>query len=190
VGLGGEGVDGGVAMRIHLCCGDIYLDGYINVDRVGTSSRQPKHKVTLANYYDHQLHDNKEVVIDAWMDIERSWSFEPETADEIVMVSAFEHFSREAAERILEKVFVTLKYGGIFRFDFPDLAATMEKYKDDAEYMMRLIYGSQKNDGAYHRWGYTKESIMLKLSKQPWVETVFEDVVKHEYPMIGIRAVK
>jgi hypothetical protein len=56
--------------------------------------------------------------------------------------------------------------------------------------MMRLIYGSQKNDGAFHRWGYTKETIREKASKQPWLEIHFKDVVKHEYPMIGVRLVK
>ena len=172
-------------MKIQLCCGDRYLDGYVNVDRVGSSARRPRNKVTLENYYDHPLHENQEVIIDAWMDIEKTWSFEPESADEIVMISAIEHFSREAAERILEKVYTTLKYGGVFKFDFPDIEQTVLLFRNNPEYMMRLIYGSQKNDGAFHRWGYTTETITEKLKCNPWKFIDFGDIVKHDYPMIG-----
>jgi predicted SAM-dependent methyltransferase len=177
-------------MRVHLCCGDRYLDGYMNVDRVGTSARPPKVKVTLDNYYDHPLHENQEVIYDIYMDLEKSWSFEPETVDEFVMISAFEHFNRESAERILENVYTALKYDGKFRFDFPDIEETVRQYKDRPDYMMRLIYGSQKNDGAYHRWGYTQVSIAEKLMKQNWKSVEFGDIVKHDYPMIGVTATK
>lgn len=175
-------------MKLHLCCGDRYLDGYVNVDRVGTSSRRPKHKVTLETYYDHPLHENQEVIIDAWMDIEKTFSFEPESADEVVMISAIEHFSREAGEKIIEKVYTTLKYGGVFKFDFPDLLMTVLEYND--EYMVRLLYGSQKNDGAFHRWGYTENSIKKALMKHPWKSIEIGDIVKHDYPMIGVTATK
>lgn len=177
-------------MKVHLCCGDRYLDGYLNVDRVGSSARPPKTKVTLDNYYDHPLHKNGDVVIDVWMDIENSWSFEPESLDEVVMVSAFEHFSRASAEKLIENVYTSLKYGGVFKFDFPDIEATIEKYKGDYEYLMRLIYGSQKNDGAFHRWGYNKDSIGEKLAIYPWKSVVFGDIVKHEYPMQGVTVTK
>jgi predicted SAM-dependent methyltransferase len=176
--------------RVHLCCGDVYLHGYENVDRVGALVRIAPVGGSLDNYYDHKLHENREPVIDRWMDIERGWLYEPESVDEFLMVSAFEHFSREAAERLLQNVYTSLKFGGVFRFDFPDIEETVRKYYQDPEYMMRLIYGSQKNDGAFHRWGYTEETIAEKLNKNPWKSIEFEDIVKHEYPMIGVRLVK
>jgi hypothetical protein len=177
-------------MKVHLCCGDVYLNGYENVDRVGAIARVKPVGSTLEHYYDHKLHENREPLLDRWMDIEKGWLYEPESVDEFVMVSAFEHFSREAAERLLQNVYTSLKFGGCFKFDFPDLEKTMRDYITEPEYMMRLIYGSQKNDGAFHRWGYTKETIREKASKQPWLEIHFEDVVKHEYPMQGVRLVK
>jgi predicted SAM-dependent methyltransferase len=176
--------------RVHLACGDIYLHGYENVDRVGALIRVQPIGCNLENYYDHKLHDNREPLIDRWMDIEKGWMYEPESVDEFVMVSAFEHFSREAAERLLQNVYTSLKFGGVFKFDFPDIQETVRKYYQDPEYMMRLIYGSQKNDGAFHRWGYTKETIVEKLKKNPWKSIDFGDVVKHEYPMIGVSVIK
>jgi predicted SAM-dependent methyltransferase len=124
------------------------------------------------------------------MDIERGWLYEPESVDEFVMISAFEHFSREAAERLLQNVYTSLKFGGVFKFDFPDIQETVRKYYQDPEYMMRLIYGSQKNDGAFHRWGYTQETIVEKLKVNPWKSIDFGDIVKHEYPMQGVTVTK
>lgn len=176
--------------KVHLACGDIYLSGYENVDRVGRVLQFPSKGNELDNYYDHNLHDNREPLIDRWMDIEKGWLYEPESVDEFVMVSAFEHFSREAAERLLQNVYTSLKFGGVFKFDFPDIEETVRKYHREPEYMMRLIYGSQKNDGAYHRWGYTQETIREKLSKNNWSEIHFGDIVKHDYPMIGVTVIK
>jgi predicted SAM-dependent methyltransferase len=176
--------------RVHLCCGDIYLNGYENVDRVGALRLTIPNGSSLENYYNHSLHDNREPVIDRWMDIERGWMYEPESVDEFVMISAFEHFSREAAERLLQNVYVSLKFGGVFKFDFPDIEETVRKYHREPEYMMRLIYGSQKNDGAFHRWGYTQKTIGEKLAINPWKSIEFGDIVKHEYPMQGVVATK
>jgi predicted SAM-dependent methyltransferase len=177
-------------VKVHLCCGDVYLGGYINVDRVGSSAYQKLEGTTLENYYTHKLGTNKQPIIDRWMDINHRWEFEPESVDEFVMISAFEHFSRVDAERLLDRVYSSLKYGGKFKFDFPDIEETVLKFKDDPEYMMRLIYGSQKNDGGFHRWGYTKESIWRKLALQPWLDIQFGDIVKHDYPMLGCTCTK
>jgi predicted SAM-dependent methyltransferase len=106
------------------------------------------------------------------------------------MISAFEHFSRESAERLLQNVYASLKYAGVFKFDFPDIEETIRRYRKEPEYMMRLIYGSQKNDGGFHRWGYTPETIEEKLRKNPWKSIEFGDIVKHEYPMTGVTATK
>ena len=176
--------------RVHLCCGDVYLKDYVNVDRVGSIAVREMPGTTLDQYYTHPVHENGEAKIDVWMDIEKEWLFPAEGVDEFVMISAFEHFSRESAEKIIEKVHTSLKYGGEFKFDFPDLKRTLDEYSADPEYMMRLIYGSQKNAGAFHRWGYTAESIYEKLKKHHWREIHLEPIVKHAYPMIGVRAVK
>lgn len=177
--------------RVHLCCGDIYLAGYENVDRVGRIIQSVPKGNELDNYYDHNLHDNREPIIDRWMDIEKGWMYEAESVDEFVMISAFEHFSREAAERLLTNIYISLRYGGVFKFDFPDIEETVRMYsQNDPEYMMRLIYGSQKNDGAFHRWGYTEKTIKEKLAKNSWAEIYFGNIVKHDYPMIGCTVIK
>ena len=160
------------------------------MDRVGALVHIQPIGGSLENYYDHKFHDNREPLIDRWMDIEKGWLYEPESVDEFVMVSAFEHFSRESAERLLQNVYTSLKFGGVFRFDFPDIQETVRKYYQDPEYMMRLIYGSQKNDGAFHRWGYTDKTIQEKLMKNPWKTIEFGDIVKHEYPMMGVTVTK
>jgi hypothetical protein len=176
-------------MKIHLCCGDVYLKGYINVDAVGelVSGDNPN-ETTLENYYTGKVHENKRNIVDRIMKL-------PEELDscnieEYLMISAFEHFSLVDAEILVDKIYRSLVNDGVFRFDFPDIEMTIWKYSNQPEYMMRLIYGSGKNGFGFHKNGYTIETIKNLLGKYPWSSIVVGKIVKHEYPMIGITATK
>lgn len=176
-------------MKIHLCCGDVYLDGYWNVDAYGVAGwEENPNKTTLEHYYKGKVHDFRFNLVDQIVLLPDELKFS--NVDEYLMVSAFEHFSLEDAKEIVSRVYNSLNDGGVFRFDFPDIFKTVDQYKNNQEYMMRLIYGSGKNDKAFHKHGYTEETIQKLLMTHPWKSIVFGDIVEHTYPMIGVTATK
>lgn len=176
-------------LKIHLCCGDVYLDGYWNVDAVGKKAgRNNPNRTTLDKYYRGKLHSNRQVFIDEQILIPHGINYA--YVDEYLMISAFEHLSLDDAENLIIKVYNSLSDGGVFRFDFPDIEKTVKIYRNKPEYMMRLIYGSGKNEYGFHRHGYTVDSIKKLLSIEPWKSIKVGDIVKHDYPMIGITATK
>jgi len=176
-------------LKVHLACGDVYLKGYTNVDAMGelVSGDNPN-ETTLENYYTGKVHDNKKVIVDRIMKLPEELDFKD--VEEYLMISAFEHFSLTDATTLIDKIYNSLVVGGKFIFDFPDVEMTVWKYAYDPEYMMRLIYGSGKNGYGFHKNGYTIKTIYQLLRKYPWFDITSGDIVKHEYPMVGIWATK
>lgn len=180
-------------MKIHLCCGDIYLDGYVNCDIDGVLVSQSPYVVKrdLSNYYSNRLVGHKHITyIDTRFDITKfPWPFEDESADEIVMIQAIEHFDLPTAEKIVDEVLRILVPGGKFLVDFPDLAEGVSRYAQaDPEFMVRFIYCNHKNQYSIHHWGYTRETF-LKLLGFGWAYE-YKEIVHHLYPTIGCEATK
>ena len=181
--------------KVHLCCGDVYLKDYINVDTYGDLVHlvpENINETTLDKYYTKELYDYRRPIVDRLMQLPEQWDYEANTVDEFLMICGLEHFPHKDALTLIERINDSLKPGGVFRFDFPNIIETVNRYKfTDPELMMRLIYGSGKNYYAYHKWGYTKSSIEGALNNsRPWSEIIFEETIAHEYPMIGVKAVK
>jgi len=179
--------------KVHLCCGDVYLKGYINVDVYGdlvTVVSENINETELENYYKKEIHDFQRPIMDRRMHIPHEWKFENNSLDEVLMICAIEHFSKEEAQHIINLVYGSLKKGGVFKFDFPDVIETVNQYKDDPEYMMRLIYGSGKNEFGFHKHGYTEMMMRDMLGERNWRNITQQDIVKHQYPMIGMIATK
>jgi len=204
-------------MKIHLCCGDVYLVGYENCDVVGRvlspvskpnptafapqvpdedSTEDNPNETTLEHYFKFPFEQNvenrfrREFILDRKMDLLGDWPWMANEVDEIVMVNAFEHFTKDQVSHILTEALWVLKKGGIFKFDFPDLKRIVEIYHEtDPEFMMNLIYCNHKNKYSVHEWGYTIKSIRNYLSPEDW-QLVFKDVVQHDYPSTGVWAYK
>jgi len=177
-------------MKVHLCCGDVYLDGYLNIDACGTLASGVVNKTTVDKYYAGEMFKPKHLVIDRQMKLPDEWDYQPDSLDEVLLICAIEHFSKDDVVELIKNIYISLKIGGDFRFDFPDVLETVDKYKDNPDLMMRLIYGSGKNEFAYHKHGYTKETISAVLNEHPWSSIEFKEIVKHDYPMIGVIATK
>lgn len=189
-------------MRLHLSCGDIYLKDYMNVDVVGDIvplDYRKKHGTTVDNYYTKpfsQVFEERgrsKFKLDAYMNLLEEWALGREVLEEVLFISAFEHFTKPEIKHILTEVYHTLKLGGQFRFDFPDLKEIVRKYLDDApEYAMELIYCNHKNEYSIHKWGYTEKSIqnLFKEYFDDKFKLTFGEIVKHDYPMIGCTAIK
>lgn len=176
-------------MKLHLCCGDVYLQGYVNIDSRGIYSTSDTKRTNIHNYYTRELTmtgNQGTVYVDVKCDITKGLIYKDNSIDEVLMICGIEHFTKEQGLKIFKEVYRVLKDGGKFIFDFPDLVLTI--LSTEPEDAMRLIYGSCKDVESAHKYGYTINSIKDILK---YFRTVKEEiVVKHPYPMIGIVATK
>ena len=187
-------------MKLHWCCGDIYLDGYINMDVVGIERDKALYPdindTTLEHYYKRPFNEEfskrerKGFVVDRIENILRPWPFGFEEVDEIVMISCIEHFSKFDALIILSEVKRVLKRGGRFIVDFPDIRKNIGLYYNiDPDFMMELIYCNGKDARSVHKWGYTAKSFTALWEIGKFVVGE-KRIVKHDYPMIGMEVTK
>ena len=190
-------------LKLHIACGDIYLSDYVNIDIEGIEWEEwmKDHKTnpnltTFGMYYHKPFEKDKKkskpnkFIVDRLMNILVKWEFPDQSVDEVLMISSIEHFTEQEADFIISEVKRVLKPGGIFRVDFPDIITTVETYYyHDTEFCMRLLYCNHKNEYSIHKWGYSFFSFRDKLGSG-WAEIKQEQIVQHDYPMIGIKAVK
>jgi len=182
-------------MKLHVCCGSVYLDGYINVDIQGICSKNiPKsHKTTFNNYYKYSLgsipsKSRGNFLVDENWDILRKWPYTSDIISEVIMIQAIEHFLIEDAEFIICEIYRVLKKGGIFLFDFPDIKETVLRYEAcDFEMMNRLIYCHSLDKYSVHKRCYNEKSFTTLLNKnhRVWTSLEFRQIIKHDYPVIG-----
>ncbi len=156
-------------MKLHLGCGQNYLQGYVNIDFPSSS-----HSVQEASVADLQA------------DI-LSLRYEPGTIEEIRLHHVFEHFPRPLACALLAGWFSWLKIGGLLHIEVPDFqktarvilsAFTSFKKKVVAE---RHLFGSHEAHWAIHCEGYTPTLLknmlksfgftVIKTKKNSWCGT-------------------
>ncbi len=182
-------------MKLHLCCGTVYLENYMNCDHNGEAAEsfvENPNKTTIDKYFkfpfvvDKSKRILRNFIVDQKMEILKPWIWENNSIEEIVLVNAIEHFEYPIqVSHIIDEAYRVLIKGGIFKFDFPDLKSIINLYHDtDPEFCVALIYGTHKDMYSRHEWGYTIES-MKSIVKDKW-EIEEKDVVKHDYPSTGI----
>jgi hypothetical protein len=187
-------------MKLHICCGDVYLENYINIDIKGHLARrlsktQNPNITTIDKYYKYPFGSpQREFYVDYRLDVTEPWKvIEDNIADEVLMISSLEHFTPTQAIHILKEVHRVLKKDGYLKVDFPDIFETLSKFNKGEynwDYAMRLIYCTHKNNESIHRWGYNKEHIMEILCTVGSWTINFAEIVEHDYPMIGCIARK
>jgi len=191
-------------MKLHWCSGDIYLDGYINININGklakdcTEAEIERNRTSLDKYFKYPFIQDpierrkqaRGFICDRMEDVLQKWNFEDNSVDEIVLISAFEHFyNQDIRNHVIPEISRVLKSGGKFITDFPDIKKQMELYyKDDPEFCFELIYCNHKDNFSIHHWGYNPETFK-KLFPDTWSINEKTYVV-HDYPMIGMEAIK
>lgn len=200
-------------IKLHMCAGDVYLEGYTNIDIDGHDSKKgysdlfkENNKTTLSNYYKFTFGTKpRPFVIDKKMNILERWDYEDNSVDEVVMICAIEHFTPNEAKFIISEIHRVLKVEGVLRIDFPDICMMVMQYvnsirplmpdsdkeiSNDFNTLMKYIYCNQKNEYSQHKWGYNVLTFSDLLNNIGVWDIQFKDIVKHAYPMIGCEAIK
>lgn len=196
-------------MKLHLGCGNVYLEGWVNIDLhiEGYSflaSERPdlveRNRTTIDKYYkepysrDSIRHDAL-CVADRFMDI-LNLKYVGNSAEEILVVQTFEHFSRSESRKALWEWHRMLRPGGVLTIDVPDFEGLCKllltaKSEQDKEYYYRMIFGSHKNEYAFHKDGYSFNKLYTLLQTSGYVEIVYVgNIFHHPYPSITLKAIK
>lgn len=134
------------AIKLHLGCGETYLEGWINIDAPQAEGGHSGFKV------------------DSVADIS-ALEYPPGTVDEILMNAVFEHFQRHEALRILRNFYGWLKDGGKATIVVPDFWGSIRKLKksrslSERAFWYRHLFGPQ-DDPQYgnHLDGFDKDRL-------------------------------
>lgn len=136
-------------MKVHLGCGNKYLEGYVNIDLPPSE------------------HTVMEVKADMYADI-RTLEFPENSIEEVRLHHLFEHFTRAEALKLLVRWRKWLKVGGVLHIQTPDFSVCALKYiLAPIEYRLKLgrhIFGSQEARWAFHLdfWDKKKFKFVLK----------------------------
>jgi len=122
-------------MKIHLGCGDIIKEGFVNVDPYAPS---PDVRMDAADYMRSHPDD---------------------TVERVEWYHVIEHLKREPAKEIVRLVFQKLQPGGIFVTECPNFKETVREYLEGNKQRIRNVYGHQRYPGDSHRWGYDEETL-------------------------------
>jgi len=196
-----------IERKLHIGCGTVYLEGYINID--ADPHRWPKppehssdliqNKTTIDNYYKTPFNDRPRLCIaDSKADIfEVGPALGYGLADEVCMFHVLEHLPQCEVTKAIEEIYCLLKPGGRFRVAVPDLDGTVIEYaaklkdgitEEGKEWYVRLIHGTQRNKWSHHYCGYNKHSLIKLLS--PWFHNFIDLPNQNFYPAIHLLAHK
>jgi predicted SAM-dependent methyltransferase len=135
-------------MKLHLGCGQNYLEGYVNIDYP----------------LDHHSVQTKSVA-DKLADLTKL-KYKKGTIEEIRLHHVFEHFPRAQAIALIASWNSWLKPGGLLRIEVPDFeenAKIVLSFRtSEAQKMktLRHIFGSQEAPWANHYYGWSKSNLL------------------------------
>jgi hypothetical protein len=131
-------------VKLHLGCGQKYLEGYVNIDFPLT-----EHSVQTSS------------VADVHADL-RALRYPAASLDEIRLHHVFEHFPRQIACALLGSWHSWLRPGGLLRIEVPDLLRTglialnPLSSRNRRQVAVRHLFGSHEAEWAAHREAYTR----------------------------------
>jgi predicted SAM-dependent methyltransferase len=155
-------------LRLHLGCGKMRLEGFINID----------HRATSAT--------------DLVCDIVQL-PFDDDTADRIETYHVIEHLGRHEAVAALSKWYRILKPGGVLVIECPDFDAACREYLEGRRERIDNIFGLQRFEGDSHKFGYNFNRLHRLLTEcgfQSIVQKPPTDYHKEQEPCLRVEAVK
>jgi predicted SAM-dependent methyltransferase len=136
-------------IRLHLGCGETYLEEYVNIDF-------PPAEHTISNVRADTLCDFTKL------------HYEEGSVDEIRSHHVFEHFTRGAALKLLLQWRRWLKVGGTLIIETPDFEGCAEDFLKTKDVnargvLIRHIFGSEEARWAVHYDGWYEEKFRFVL---------------------------
>jgi predicted SAM-dependent methyltransferase len=139
-------------MKLHLGCGQVHLDGYLNIDFPPAN-----HTVQTISGAD-EFHNILEL------------SYPSDSIDEVRLHHVFEHFSRPVACALTASWWSWLKPNGVLHVEVPDFdrsawAVISPCSSEKARYVaLRHIFGSQEAAWALHQEGWSPKRLQRFLT--------------------------
>jgi predicted SAM-dependent methyltransferase len=146
------------AMKINLACGQMYLNGWYNIDNNQT---YPDAKVDLKQ-------DAFEV------------DFQPDCADEILVSHFIPYIRPEHMPDQLTKWYKWLRVGGRLEIEASDFNYLVSLLKKDREYALTHIFGDIKNGAS--KWGWDAETMLDLTIKAGFKDCRIEPGTRHGRP--------
>lgn len=201
-----------MALKLHVGCGTVYLDGYVNLDLPveGYSflaTERPdllaRNRTTVDRYYkkdesratlEHGPSEPQACVVDRYAPMD-ALPYAPGTVDEIRSVQSLEHLDMREGPRVLRHWYEILRPGGIAHVDVPDFEETARQLlaqpdEPAKDWYYRLVYGSQKNPYAFHKNGFSPARLERMLLEAGFREVRHVPNKIHFYPVTIAEAIK
>jgi hypothetical protein len=201
-----------MAIRLHVGCGTVYLDGYVNIDvevpgySFPASDRPDlaaRNRTTVDRYYKQEKSRAtleggpralQHCVVDRYARMD-ALPYPPDSVDEIRTVQVLEHVEMKEAPRVLHHWFELLKPGGLVHVDVPDFEETARQLlaqpdEPSKDWYYRLVYGSQKNVFAFHKNGFSPARLERLLREAGFREVRHLSDSIHSYPVTIAEGIK
>lgn len=162
-------------MKLHLGCGQKYIEGYVNID----------YPIS-----EHSIQEKS--VADVHADITQL-SYPLSSVDEVRLHHVFEHFTRPIACGLISEWRFWLKQGGILHIEVPDFQRTAFTVLNpfsisrSRTVALRHIFGSHEAFWAVHCEGWTVSQLsnllkklefeILEIKKNSWKGTYNFEVI-------------
>lgn len=129
-------------LRLHLGCGPVYLEGYVNIDGFPTQARG--HTASVAD---------RHLMIE-------ELDYPPNSVDEIYTSHTVEHLSRAQILKAFPLWYDILRPGAKLIIEAPDVEAIARQLlrhrrEEDKDLYHYLLFGTQEFEGEFHRTGWT-----------------------------------
>lgn len=121
-------------MKLNLCCGDDYREGYINID------------------FSDKRSDGKSIKVDLLNNVLLGLPYEDGSVQEVVFRESLEHFNRWNGQKVLKEINRVLKKGGIVDISVPNAFRQMYKFLERANEEL----SPEDFETAHERWNYWK----------------------------------
>lgn len=160
-------------MKLHLGCGSIKLEGYVNIDMV----------------------EEKPGIVDRVFDLSKPLDYPDNSVEEIQAYHLFEHLPFSCIEAVIKSWHRVMKPGAKIMMEMPDFDESVKWYMENPNDNTALasIYGSQQHPGQFHHWGWNKTRLKFLLEGVGFKDVVFpepQDYHSNLEPCLRVEAIK
>jgi predicted SAM-dependent methyltransferase len=156
------------SLKLHLGCGERYIDGYINIDL------------------------RKTVATDLVCDI-RKLPYRSNSIEIIETYHVIEHIPKRDLIKAFKEWHRILYSGGKLIVECPDFDRAIKEYLNGNDERLYSIYGRQRFPGDSHYWGYNSARLRKSLEEIGFTEVIErepQDYHKDHEPCLRIEATK